>query len=64
VGSGGKLRAGGIDDSSGITAKAFDRDLSFLVAEIDGDQMFFNTISRRGQVVDSGVIPRRKPPTP
>jgi 3',5'-cyclic AMP phosphodiesterase CpdA len=64
VGSGGKLRAGGIDRDSGITAKGFDTDLSFLVAEIDGDQMYFNAISRRGQVVDSGVIPRRKPPTP
>jgi hypothetical protein len=64
VGSGGKLRSGGIDGSTGITAKGFDSDQAFLVAEIDGDQMFFNTISRRGQVVDSGVIPRRKPPTP
>jgi 3',5'-cyclic AMP phosphodiesterase CpdA len=64
VGSGGKLRAGGIDRDSGITAKGFDTDLSFLVAEIDGDQMYFNAISRRGQVVDSGVIPRRKPPIP
>jgi predicted MPP superfamily phosphohydrolase len=64
VGSGGKLRSDGIDPDSGITAKGFDTDRAFLVAEIDGDQMYFNAISRRGQVVDSGVIPRRKPPTP
>ncbi|MEX1127878.1 MAG: metallophosphoesterase [Vicinamibacterales bacterium] len=64
VGSGGKLREGNIDSDSGITAKGFDRDLSFLVAEIDGDQMYFNAISRTGQVIDSGVITRRKPPTP
>jgi 3',5'-cyclic AMP phosphodiesterase CpdA len=64
VGSGGKLREGNIDSGSGITAKGFDSDLSFLVAEIDGDQMYFHAISRTGQIIDSGVITRRKPPTP
>ena len=59
VGSGGKLRQGNVDTKSGITARALDTDLAFLVAEIDGDQLFFNTISRRGSVVDSGVITRR-----
>jgi 3',5'-cyclic AMP phosphodiesterase CpdA len=60
VGSGGKLREGNIDPGSGITARGFDSDLSFLAAEIDGDQMFFNAITRNGQVVDSGVIARRR----
>ena len=60
VGSGGKLRAGNIDRTTGITAKGFDTDLVFVVAEIDGDQMYFNAINRSGQVVDSGVINRRK----
>jgi 3',5'-cyclic AMP phosphodiesterase CpdA len=60
VGSGGKLRSGNIDRGSGITAKGFDTDLAFLVAEIDGDQMYFNTITRTGKVIDSGVIERRK----
>jgi hypothetical protein len=60
VGSGGKLRAGNIDRGSGITARGFDSDLAFLVAEIDGDQLYFNTISRSGSVIDSGVIERRK----
>src|SRR5918993_1477869 len=45
VGSGGKLRAGNIDRGSGITAKGFDSDLAFMVAEIDGDKMYFNTIT-------------------
>jgi hypothetical protein len=31
-----------------------------MVAEIRGDEMFFNTISRAGRVIDSGVITRRK----
>ena len=59
VGSGGKLRQGNIDTESGITARGLDTDLAFLVAEIDGDQLTFNTISRTGAVVDSGVITRR-----
>jgi hypothetical protein len=60
VGSGGKLRGGG--NTSPITDKGFDTDLAFLVAEINGDEMHFQTISRRGQIIDSGVITRRKPP--
>jgi predicted phosphodiesterase len=62
VGSGGQLRKGNIDRASGITATGFDTDLAFMVAEIIGDEMVFNAISRTGQVVDSGVITRRKTP--
>lgn len=62
VGSGGKLRAGNIDRRSGLTAKGFDSDLAFMAAEIDGDQMHFAAISRRGNVVDSGVLARRIAP--
>ena len=60
VGSGGKLRAGNIDKGSGLTARGFDTDLAFMAAEIVDDQMYFNTISRSGQIVDSGVLTRRK----
>jgi hypothetical protein len=60
VGSGGQLRKGNIDRGSGITAKGFDTDQAFMAAEIVGDDMSFNTISRTGQVVDSGIITRRK----
>lgn len=59
VGSGGQLRAGNIDRASGITAKGFDTDLTFMAAEITGDEMYFNVISRVGQIVDSGVLTRR-----
>ena len=60
VGSGGQLRSGNIDRGSGITANGFDTDLAFMAAEITGDQMYFNVISRVGQTVDSGVFTRRK----
>jgi predicted phosphodiesterase len=62
AGSGGQLRSGGIVANSPLTARGFDTDYAFLVCEIDGDQLFFNAISRSGQIVDSGVISRRQPP--
>ena len=60
VGSGGQLRKGNIDRASGVTIKGFDTDLTFMAAEITGDEMYFNAISRTGQTVDSGVLTRRK----
>jgi len=60
VGSGGQLRVGNIDRRSGITAKGFDTDQVFLAVEVTGDQMYFNAISRLGNIVDSGVLMRRK----
>ena len=60
VGSGGKLRSGDIARNSPLTARGFDTDLAFMVAEIHGDEMAFNAIARSGRVVDSGVITRRK----
>ena len=60
VGSGGQLRKGNIDKSTGLTAAGNDQDQSFMIAEINGDQMWFNAISRTGQVFDSGVLTRRK----
>ena len=62
VGAGGKLRAGDLENDSPIMAAGFDRDLSFLVAEVNGDEMHFQAISRRGAIIDSGLVTRRKPP--
>jgi hypothetical protein len=62
AGSGGKLRAGNIVDDSGISARGFDTDLVFMIAEIFEDQLSFNAISRAGAVIDSGVITRRMLP--
>jgi 3',5'-cyclic AMP phosphodiesterase CpdA len=60
VGSGGQLRRGNIDRGSGITAKGFDTDRAFLVAEIVGDELYFNAVSRTGAIVDSGMLTRRQ----
>lgn len=62
-GGSAKLRRGNIRDNSALTAKGFDADCSFTVVEIVGDQMFFETISRAGQTVDSGTIARREGPS-
>jgi 3',5'-cyclic AMP phosphodiesterase CpdA len=60
AGSGGKLRRGDIDRNTGITAMANAQDRIFVVCEIFGDELVFNAISHTGQVVDSGLITRRK----
>ena len=59
-GAGGKLRDGNVKKDSPLTEKAFDRDLSFMLLEVAGDQMYFQVISRTGETVDSGVIARAK----
>jgi predicted phosphodiesterase len=56
-GASGSLRAGNLA-ASVITAKGFDADRSFMMIEIAGDDMYFQTTSRTGVAVDSGVIHR------
>jgi hypothetical protein len=34
--------------------------ITYMAVEIIGDEMYFNTVSRTGQIVDSGVLTRRK----
>jgi predicted MPP superfamily phosphohydrolase len=60
TGSGGKLAPGDLDRRSTITAKGFDTEQAFLVAEIIKDEMTFNAVSRSGKVIDSGKITRRQ----
>jgi len=56
-GSGGKLRKGDVKGGSPLTAKAYDRDMSFMLIEIEDNQMHFQVISRTNETVDFGVIP-------
>ena len=58
-GSGGQLRRGNMRRSE-QTAFAFDQDLSFMLVEVAGAEMFFQVISRTGQTVDSGTIRRQE----
>jgi 3',5'-cyclic AMP phosphodiesterase CpdA len=57
VGSGGQLRRGDLTPSA-TTAAGFDLDQAFMLVEIAGDELFFQTVSRTGGTVDSGVIRR------
>jgi predicted phosphodiesterase len=57
AGGSAKLREGDINVGP-LTAKGFDSDRSYMVVEIDGDLMHFQTLSRRGRIVDSGTITR------
>jgi hypothetical protein len=41
-----------------MTEKGFDDDRTFMLIEIAGDQMYFQTLSRDGTEVDSGVLSR------
>jgi predicted phosphodiesterase len=56
-GGAAKLREGNIQNT-GLTAKGFDTEQSYMLVELDGDVMHFQTLSRRGAMVDSGDVPR------
>jgi predicted phosphodiesterase len=60
AGSAGKLRKGDLNRRSPFFEAGYDADLAFLACEIQGDNMFFQAISRTGAIVDSGVVIRRK----
>jgi 3',5'-cyclic AMP phosphodiesterase CpdA len=57
-GASGQLRYGNLRKHSSIMAKGFDTDNSFMLVEIAGDTMYFDTVSRTGETVDSGSIQR------
>ena len=59
VGNSGELRPHDLH-SSPDTAQGFDTDRTFMLIEIDGDQLYFQTISRTGKTVDSGTLERQK----
>lgn len=58
-GAGGSLRRGDIRET-GLTARGFDTDYSFMLMEAAGDELHFQVISRSGETVDAGVITKDK----
>ena len=58
-GSGGKLRKGDVKKGSPLTDKAYDGDMSFMLIEVNDNQMHFQVVSRTGETVDSGIIANR-----
>jgi len=56
-GSSGQLRNGDLA-KTGMTEKGFDTDRTFMLVEVAGDEMYFQTLSRAGNEVESGMLPR------
>jgi 3',5'-cyclic AMP phosphodiesterase CpdA len=55
LGNSGQLRPHDLAPSP-ETAKGFDTDRTFMLVEIQGNELSFQTISRNGDTVDAGVI--------
>lgn len=58
-GESGQLRYDNIRSSCDLDLVGFDTDRSFMLVEVDNDQMYFETISRSGAVIDSGTLQRQ-----
>lgn len=58
AGGSAKLRAGDIQRTA-MTEVGFDSDNSYMLVEIAGDQMHFQTLSRTGRRVDAGTLTRQ-----
>jgi predicted phosphodiesterase len=57
LGNSGKLMTHDFHEG-GERVKGFDTDQSFMLVEIAGDKLYFQTITRTGETIDSGVLPR------
>jgi hypothetical protein len=42
--------------ATNLTAVGYDQDRSFMLVEVCGGELTFQTVSRSGKTVDSGVI--------
>jgi len=56
-GASGELRPGNLRQTN-FKAAGYDRDCSFILVEISGEELYFQAISRTGLTVDSGTIRR------
>ena len=57
VGSSAKLRKGDLSKTN-LTAYGNDTDYAFILMEIIGDELFFQTINQKGVTIDTGSIKR------
>ena len=57
IGSSAKLRKGDLSKSD-LTAFGDDREFTFMLMEIVGDELFFQTINQSGKTIDVGSIKR------
>ena len=59
-GGAAKLRKGDIR-KTGLTDFGYDEDYTYMLIEIDGDTMHFQTLTRGGKLIDKGSIRRPNP---
>ncbi len=45
-----------------VMETSFDKDCTFMLVEVNGDELFYQTVSRSGETVDSGKITRQREP--
>ncbi len=57
-GAAGQLRYGDLKNT-GMTDAGFDKDQSFMLIEVAGDDLYFQTVTRTGNTVDSGMIAKK-----
>jgi hypothetical protein len=62
IGNGGQLRYNDLKPSVDV-AKGFDTDRGFALFEIAGDDLYFQALSRTGEIMDSGIIQKAAPIT-
>ena len=58
-GSSGELRFHNLRKPNDLDVAGFDTDRAFMLVEVAGDDMYFQTISAVGETVDSGVLHRQ-----
>jgi predicted phosphodiesterase len=65
AGSSAKLREGNIAPSD-LEAKGFDQGYTFMLVELAGDDLYYQTLSEKGVTIDSGSVHRvgKVEPTP
>ncbi len=65
AGSSAKLREGNIA-ASDIEAKGFDQGYTFMLVEVSGDDLYYQTLSETGRTIDAGSVHRvgKVEPTP
>jgi len=63
LGNAGELRFHNLRTSSSMEV-GFDEDRCFMITEVAGEEMYFQTISRSGKTVDSGLLERQQKAAP
>jgi len=62
-GSSGKLRPGDLRKTA-LTEVGNDRDQSFMIVEVDDNELHFQAITRSGKTIDSGTLAQQEKPKP